>query len=240
MEGNTIMKKSFTLVELLVVIAIIALLAGLLLPVVNGAMKKGRVTQAKADINNIITAVKAYESTYRSLPFVGSPRKLSSSDLEDGFAKEDKYTYWHDYRASDGAVTKGTDDSKAYDTFVQYMSKVDITNEDVTEVKERAEGSNAVRANVRNLRLLEVPQDFQNRGLVDPWGTRYAVIINDGYAKNGVTLDQDKNGKKNLLGNVFVYSFGPNLTDNYGITETEVTGADYGDTTPDDINSWTR
>ena len=33
---------------------------------------------------------------------------------------------------------------------------------------------------------------------------------------------------------------GPNLTDNYGITETEVTGADYGDTTPDDINSWTR
>ena len=234
------MRKSFTLVELLVVIAIIALLAGLLLPVISGAMKKGRVTQAKADINNIITAVKAYESTYRSLPFVGSTRKVPSSKLKEGFAEKGYYTYWHDYRSSDGSIKPNSDDSKEYDTFVQFMSKINITNSDATKVPERAEGSNAVGANVRGLRLLEVPKDFQDRGFVDPWGTRYAVIINDGYAKNGVILDQDKNGERKLLGDVFVYSFGANVTDDYGIDESEVTDADYGDSTPDDINSWTR
>ncbi len=63
------MKKShFTLVELLVVIGIIAVLAGILLPAVNGAMQKADQTKAKAQITTLVNAIKQFEATYGYLP----------------------------------------------------------------------------------------------------------------------------------------------------------------------------
>jgi len=60
--------KRFTLVELLVVIAVILVLAGLLVPAVNGAIKKAEMTKAKAAIVTLYNAIKQYESTYGKLP----------------------------------------------------------------------------------------------------------------------------------------------------------------------------
>jgi prepilin-type N-terminal cleavage/methylation domain-containing protein len=61
-------RRGFTLIELLVVIAIIGILAGLLLPALSGAIKKGKITTARTEMNGIIAAINAYEQTYSRFP----------------------------------------------------------------------------------------------------------------------------------------------------------------------------
>jgi prepilin-type N-terminal cleavage/methylation domain-containing protein len=58
----------FTLVELLVVIAIIAILAGLGFAGMQGAMESSRKAQARNDVHQIASAVKAYVLEYGRLP----------------------------------------------------------------------------------------------------------------------------------------------------------------------------
>lgn len=58
----------FTLIELLVVIAIIGVLMGLLFPAVNGAIDAARRSEAKGDVVQLATAVKAYQTEYGRSP----------------------------------------------------------------------------------------------------------------------------------------------------------------------------
>jgi prepilin-type N-terminal cleavage/methylation domain-containing protein len=60
--------RAFTIVELLTVIAIIAILAAMLLPVLGIAKTKAKVTQAKLQIQDIVTAVQNYNSAYSRMP----------------------------------------------------------------------------------------------------------------------------------------------------------------------------
>jgi prepilin-type N-terminal cleavage/methylation domain-containing protein/prepilin-type processing-associated H-X9-DG protein len=53
-------RKAFTLTELLVVLGIIALLVGILLPVVARAQKQGKIVACKAQLQNIGAAVQMY------------------------------------------------------------------------------------------------------------------------------------------------------------------------------------
>ena len=60
--------SAFTLIELLVVIAIIAILAGLGFAGMKGAMDAGKKAQARNDVSQIASAVKAYLLEYGRLP----------------------------------------------------------------------------------------------------------------------------------------------------------------------------
>jgi prepilin-type N-terminal cleavage/methylation domain-containing protein len=72
--------RKFTLVELLIVIGIIAILAGILLPVLSGAGKRADMTKAKAEITTLINAIKQFESTYGHLPL---PSNYDETDALD-------------------------------------------------------------------------------------------------------------------------------------------------------------
>src|SRR5262249_41801522 len=58
----------FTLIELLVVIAIIGTLAALLLPALAGVKKAAQKGKAKTEIQSLVTAINAYETTYSRFP----------------------------------------------------------------------------------------------------------------------------------------------------------------------------
>ena len=107
-------RSSFTLVELLAVIAIIAILAGLITPAVIIAQQKGRVTQAKADMKTLATAIKGLEGTYSKLIKVDG----SSADFAGETVKIDKK---EDSTLGDAEYIRigGTeDDVDAYDNFI--------------------------------------------------------------------------------------------------------------------------
>jgi len=61
-------RSAFTLIELLIVIAIIALLAGLAIPAVTGALQSGKKAQARNDVQQIAAAIKAFQLEYGRLP----------------------------------------------------------------------------------------------------------------------------------------------------------------------------
>jgi prepilin-type N-terminal cleavage/methylation domain-containing protein len=69
--------RAFTLVELLVVISIIAVLAGLLLPVLAGMKKKAKIAVARSEMSNFATAIKAYEAEYNRFPMSKNTETLA-------------------------------------------------------------------------------------------------------------------------------------------------------------------
>lgn len=79
--------RAFTIVELLVVISIIAVLAAMLLPALSKAKEKAKREQARTEINNIVLAIKQYESTYNGrFPFPSNLLPPGAHDATFGWA----------------------------------------------------------------------------------------------------------------------------------------------------------
>ena len=77
--------RAFTLIELLVVIAIIALLAGLLLPVLGAAREKGRSARCASNLRQIYIALSLYADDHDDLyPVSGGFIAWDQTDVATG------------------------------------------------------------------------------------------------------------------------------------------------------------
>jgi prepilin-type N-terminal cleavage/methylation domain-containing protein len=185
--------KPFTLIELLVVIAIIAVLMGLLFPAISLVKQNAKVTKAKSEMSAIIMAIKNYESTYGILP--GSDAALAGYDP---WVNDPDHGDYNDN----------------YDILMQILTKVDMTSGGAQNESDAG--------NARKVVFLDAPSDFAAKGYVDPWGSRYVVlmdVITDGGSDdpydNKITVKQDVSTKQKgfsdgstLNGSVFVYCWG--------------------------------
>ena len=66
--GPGLLRRGFTLIELMVVLVIIGVLAALIVPNVLDRTDDARATAAKADINNLVQALKLYKLDNQRFP----------------------------------------------------------------------------------------------------------------------------------------------------------------------------
>lgn len=66
-------KKGFTLIELIVVISSIAILAGIIIPVVGSLLDDAKINKMKAECNTLVAAALQFEHKTGSIPFGPEP-----------------------------------------------------------------------------------------------------------------------------------------------------------------------
>lgn len=189
-------KRNFTLVELLVVIGIIAILAGLIIPVVISSKRQGRITQARADMSSIRTAFEQMNKEYGAMA-----KHESSTTYKLG---------GESFTKNDGDITIGSFSSNKYDSSAKTVYCKVIAELCVPE-------KITPSLNKKNLKLLDPkpeydaskgPTDDYNKDhtWLDPWGNPYMIRIN--VDSSETVADPSKSGKK-LSRRIILWSLGP-------------------------------
>lgn len=197
-------RRNFTLVEILTVIAIIAILMGLLLPVMSTAQRKGKENKARAAIQSIKFAIEQYENDYGILPVIGTPKigtDPGDSVINPSISDSENNTF---------KIT-GESDS-AYDRLMEILT-----------LAKASDGTAYTGANSKKIRYIEAPANKvkdvkKNEGyfILDPWGRRYGIVIDnnyDGMIGNGGsasdrTFDEGVKTGQKLRAKVAVFSYG--------------------------------
>ena len=188
-------KRNFTLVELLVVIGIIAILAGLIIPVVISSKRQGKITQARADMSSIRTAFEQMNKEY------GTMAKHDSGSYKLG---------GESFTKNDGDITIGSFSGNKYDSSAKTKYCKVIAELCVPE-------KITPSLNKKNLKLLDPKPEYdaskgptegdnENHTWLDPWGNPYMIRIN--VDSSETVADPSKSGKK-LSRRIILWSLGP-------------------------------
>jgi prepilin-type N-terminal cleavage/methylation domain-containing protein len=78
---RTLRRNGFTLIELLVVIGIIALLAAILIPVIQTVFTNAEKFKAKSEAHEVRKAIEAYYNTYQRLPVAEARQGTDKADV---------------------------------------------------------------------------------------------------------------------------------------------------------------
>jgi len=202
---------AFTLVELLTVIAIIAILMGLLFPVIGTIKDKARGVEALNNCKQIVNAVKAYYAEYGKYPTASAGAAVTTTDY---FASND---------ANGKSLMTALRAAPAGDPVLTNWNPRLITYLEVPDVKNP------------NVPVSGLGTDGY---FYDPWGAVYRIVMDgdyDGLINNPYTADSGA-GKDKLSTGVIVWSLGK---DGDGAkTDAAAQGAKSGGTFKDDIISW--
>lgn len=180
--------RGFTLVELLTVIGIIAVLAGILIPTVNVAIRKAKVARARADVEAIALAAKLYHDEYGRWPAFEF--------------KGDILTRWH------GQLRQFNDLNRAT-TINAYFSRIltgldrDNNPKGIEFLVVKAENRSRIGA------LPGVPSSENLWFFADPWGRPYFIAVDDDYQYDPKIAARHQNPPYHNTSAVDVYSAGP-------------------------------
>ena len=182
-------RRGFTLIELLVVISIIAILAGLLLPVISSVMQNAHKTEAKSTEQQIVAAVKNYYTEYGQYPIEVPANTTTPTDatFDTNAASMSNGLYGHNsllfnvLRATNTAPTGNSNTDAAYVALnsrqIVYFESKDVKN------------TSTARSGFIPVSPSPSPQGNPKVGsvgllvgdLVDPWGNLYYVRIDGNY-----------------------------------------------------------
>ena len=197
---------AFTLIELLVVISIIAILAGLLLPVVSKVMENARKVSAKATETQTVAAINNYEAEYGVYPV--EIKAGNTGDQTIGMDNHN-YTLFNVLRALN--TTSGDDSYKALNSKrIVYFEAKNVKN--TTTPRDGFITAAGSKSNYAKAALTI-------GDLVDPWGNVYMARIDTGFSNavvvpytGGDTADDTGKGTSDtsvLHVTAIAYSWGP-------------------------------
>jgi len=191
--------RAFTMIEMLGIIVVIALLAGLLLPVISAARQRAKMAQAKTDIKAIEAAIQAYYNEYGKLPV---------PDAEQG-------TDCDDYYGMGLGGTWGDNGLNQYE-IIQILRAIPDPSTIYSEYGSYACNPNN-KYNPRQIVFLQLPDRPNALGpdwktFLDPWGRCYYIKLDNNY--NNIiaypgTACPETSGYRMLA---LIISYGPNST----------------------------
>jgi len=204
-------KKNFTIIELLVVVAIIMILAGLIFPAVSKVRERAKIVKAKSEMTAIVTAIKAYESTYGYLPNFAVLQNIATAKPT---GKDNTNGNTGNYRKLMECLTCTMGPSGA----TGYTSN----------------STTLPYANARKIRFLDAPSNYGSTTTLfadtvtgatigdyrDPWGNIYQIFLDTNY--DGVIKADDAAGavpacvNTTFNGTILIYSLGPNRINDGG------------------------
>ncbi|HVU08760.1 MAG TPA: prepilin-type N-terminal cleavage/methylation domain-containing protein [Verrucomicrobiae bacterium] len=178
-------RRAFTIVELLTVIAIIAILAAMLLPVISAAKTKAKITQAKLQIQDLVTAIQNYDSTYSRFPVSDAAQAIANNNANSPSHNGD-ITFGGSFTNSSGSQWIGTLNYETNNSEVIAIL-MNITNYPTTGTPTINTNSekNPQKTVFLNAKVVSDTTTWPGVGpdLVyrDPWGNPYIITMDLNY-----------------------------------------------------------